>query len=80
MKLFLSSAASVLALTLAGCGDSVDSSSENVDKMVEAASPNSQPTVQDAKEFLEGKVADGIISENCSKRIIKLIDSLTTRR
>jgi peptidyl-dipeptidase A len=53
MKLFLSSAASVLALTLAGCGDSVDSSSENVDKMVEAASPNSQPTVQDAKEFLE---------------------------
>jgi peptidyl-dipeptidase A len=53
MKLFLSSAASVLALTFAGCGDSVDSSSENVDKMVEAASPNSQPTVQDAKEFLE---------------------------
>ena len=36
--------------------------------------------VSDAKEFLEGKVADGIISENCSKRIIKLIDSLTTRR
>lgn len=53
MKLFLSSAASVLALTLAGCGGSVESPSENVDKMVEAASPNSQPTVQDAKEFLE---------------------------
>ena len=36
--------------------------------------------VSDAKEFLQGKVADGIISEVCSKRIIKLIDSLTTRR
>jgi len=36
--------------------------------------------VGDAKEFLEGKVEDGIISEKCSNRIIKLIDSLTTRR
>jgi len=36
--------------------------------------------VADAKEFLQGKVADGVISEACSKRIIKLIDSLTTRR
>jgi len=36
--------------------------------------------VADAKEFLEGKVTDGIISEKCSSRIIKLIDSLTTRR
>ena len=36
--------------------------------------------VGDAKEFLEGKVEDGIISEKCSSRIIKLIDSLTTRR
>jgi len=36
--------------------------------------------VSDAKEFLEGKVADGIISEGCSARITKLIDSLTTRR
>ena len=36
--------------------------------------------VTDAKEFLKGKVADGIISEECSARIVKLIDSLTTRR
>ncbi|MEE2747014.1 MAG: hypothetical protein VX473_00900 [Candidatus Thermoplasmatota archaeon] len=36
--------------------------------------------VSDAKDFLQGKVDDGIISEECSKRIIKLIDSLTTRR
>ena len=36
--------------------------------------------VADAKDFLEEKVSEGIISEACSKRIIKLIDSLTTRR
>ena len=36
--------------------------------------------VSDAKAFLEGKVAEGIISEKCSARITKLIDSLTTRR
>jgi hypothetical protein len=36
--------------------------------------------VSDAKAFLEGKVAEGIISEGCSARIVKLIDSLTTRR
>ena len=54
MKLFLSSAVSALALTIAGCGNSVEVPSDNVDKMVEAASPNSdQVTVQDAKEFLE---------------------------
>ncbi|CAM3794387.1 M2 family metallopeptidase [Litorimonas haliclonae] len=54
MKLFLSSAVSVLALTIAGCGNSVEVPSDNVDKMVEAASPSSdQVTVQDAKEFLE---------------------------
>jgi hypothetical protein len=36
--------------------------------------------VSDAKEFLAEKVAAGIISEECSNRIVKLIDSLTTRR
>ena len=36
--------------------------------------------VFDAKEFLKGKVAEGVISEECSARIVKLIDSLTTRR
>ena len=36
--------------------------------------------VSEAKNFLEEKVAANIISEECSKRIIKLIDSLTTRR
>ena len=36
--------------------------------------------VSDAKAFLEGKVTDGIISKECSTRISKLIDSLTTRR
>jgi len=36
--------------------------------------------VSDAKEFLTEKVSAGIISEECSQRIIKLIDSLTTRR
>ena len=36
--------------------------------------------VSDAKDFLKEKVADGIISEECSARIVKLIDSLTTRR
>lgn len=36
--------------------------------------------VSDAKAFLEGKVSEGIISEECSARISKLIDSLTTRR
>jgi hypothetical protein len=36
--------------------------------------------VSDAKDFLKGKVDDGIISEECSARISKLIDSLTTRR
>jgi len=54
MKLFLSSAVSALALTIAGCGNSVEVPSDNVDKMVEAASPSGdQVTVQDAKEFLE---------------------------
>ena len=37
-------------------------------------------SVSDAKEFLVEKVNAGVISEKCSKRIIKLIDSLTTRR
>ena len=37
-------------------------------------------SVSDAKEFLVEKVNAGIISEKCSTRIIKLIDSLTTRR
>ena len=36
--------------------------------------------VSEAKEFLEEKVAAGIITESCANRIIKLIDSLTTRR
>ncbi len=54
MKLFLSSAVSVLALAIASCNNSVEIPSDNVDKMVEAASPSGdQVTVQDAKEFLE---------------------------
>ena len=36
--------------------------------------------VTEAKEFLDEKVADGIISEECSNKIMKLIDTLTTRR
>ena len=36
--------------------------------------------VSDAKEFLDEKVSKGIISEECSSKIMKLIDSLTTRR
>ena len=36
--------------------------------------------VSDAKNFLDEKVAEGIITEKCAKRITKLIDSLTTRR
>ena len=36
--------------------------------------------VSEAKEFLDEKVAEGIISEECSTKIMKLIDSLTTRR
>jgi len=36
--------------------------------------------VSEAKAFLDEKVADGIISEKCSTKIMKLIDSLTTRR
>lgn len=33
-----------------------------------------------AKDFLEEKVSEGVISAECAKRITKLIDSLTTRR
>ena len=33
-----------------------------------------------AKDFLEEKVTEGVITEECAKRITKLIDSLTTRR
>ncbi|MDE0574878.1 MAG: hypothetical protein OSB32_04795 [Candidatus Poseidoniales archaeon] len=36
--------------------------------------------VSEAKAFLDEKVAEGIITEKCSSKIIKLIDSLTTRR
>ena len=36
--------------------------------------------VSEAKAFLDEKVVEGIISEECSSKIIKLIDSLTTRR
>ena len=36
--------------------------------------------VAEAKAFLDEKVAEGIISEKCSTKIMKLIDSLTTRR
>ena len=36
--------------------------------------------VQEAKDFLNGKVTEGIISEKCAERIEKLIKSLTTRR
>ena len=36
--------------------------------------------VSEAKAFLDEKVAEGIITEKCSSKIMKLIDSLTTRR
>ena len=36
--------------------------------------------VSQAKEYLDEKVAEGIISEACSSKIMKLIDTLTTRR
>ena len=36
--------------------------------------------VAEAKLFLEEKVSSGVISESCSTKISKLIDSLTTRR
>jgi len=36
--------------------------------------------VSEAKEFLDEKVGEGIISDECSSKIMKLIDSLTTRR
>jgi len=36
--------------------------------------------IPEAKAFLAEKIEEGLISENCAKRIIKLIDSLTTRR
>ena len=36
--------------------------------------------VSEAKAFLDEKVAKEIISDECSRKIMKLIDSLTTRR
>lgn len=36
--------------------------------------------VNEAKDFLTEKVSANIISQNCADRIIKLIDTLTTRR
>ena len=36
--------------------------------------------VSQAKEYLDEKVAEGIISEAWSSKIMKLIDTLTTRR
>ena len=36
--------------------------------------------VSEAKAFLDEKVAEGIITDECSTKIMKLIDSLTTRR
>lgn len=57
MKRILISATSCLALTLAACNGATDTSSEHVNKMVEAATPvtpeTAEPTVQEAKEFLE---------------------------
>jgi len=57
MKLFLTSAASILALSVVACSEGAETPSENVTKMVEAATPNnpekSTPTIQEAKEFLE---------------------------
>lgn len=70
MKLFLSSAVSALALTIAGCGNSVEVPSDNVDKMVEAASPSSdQVTVQDAKEFLENAEQEKSILNEYQARV-----------
>lgn len=36
--------------------------------------------IPEAKQFLAEKVEEGIINEACANRILKLIDSLTTRR
>ncbi|MDP6906458.1 MAG: hypothetical protein QF440_03470 [Candidatus Thalassarchaeaceae archaeon] len=36
--------------------------------------------VNEAKDFIVGKIEAGIISQKCGDRIINLIDSLTTRR
>lgn len=69
MKLFLSSAVSVLALTLAGCGNSAETPSENVDKMVEAAKADDQPTVQDAKEFLENAEQEKTVLNEYQARV-----------
>ncbi len=58
MRLLLSSAVSVLALSLVACQQTAEDTSENVTKMVEAAMPVPAPekdvaTLQGAKEFLE---------------------------
>jgi len=36
--------------------------------------------VNEAKDFLSEKISSNIISQKCADRIIKLIDTLTTRR
>lgn len=55
MKRVLTSAVSLLAITVVACQPNTESSSDNVTKMVEAAAPetNGAPTQQEAKEFLE---------------------------
>lgn len=62
MKLLLSSAVSVLALSLVACNGSTEAPTESVTKMVEAATPvspeNAAPTIQEAKEFLEQSATD----------------------
>lgn len=58
MKLFLSSAASVLTLALMACQETPSTTNADVTKMVEAAKPETTgtkgpATLQEAKEFLE---------------------------
>jgi len=63
MKLFLSSAASVLTLSLVACQDTTSTPSADVTKMVEAAQPEitetkGPATIQEAKEFLEASATE----------------------
>lgn len=63
MKLFLSSAASVLTLSLIACQETASTPSADVTKMVEAAQPEitetqGPATLQEAKEFLEASATE----------------------
>lgn len=60
MKHLLSSAVSLLTLSFVACQQAPESHSENVSKMVEAATPDTSaaPTQQEAKEFLEAAAVE----------------------